>query len=156
MQNIQVVTDSLSPKDFAAALGVSESSVKRWVDDGKIRALRTPGGHRRIAVNEAIRFVRSTGSPLPRPDLLGLRELRGRSLATGRDLGALSESFHLALIEGRAIEARAVIVQAFLAGASLAELCDGPLRSALTRIGALWHHDRAGVFVQHRATAIVV
>jgi methanogenic corrinoid protein MtbC1 len=30
------------------------------------------------------------------------------------------------------------------------------VRAALTRIGDLWHHDQAGVFVEHRATAIVV
>ena len=156
MQNIQEPSGSLSPKDFASALGVSESSVKRWVDDGKIRALRTPGGHRRIAVGEAIRFVRATAAPLPRPDLLGLRELRGRSAPATSDLGALSDAFHRALMEGRALEARALIVQAFIAGASPAELCDGPVRGALTRIGDLWHHDQAGVFVEHRATAIVV
>jgi excisionase family DNA binding protein len=156
VQNIQEPSGSLSPKDFAAALGVSESSVKRWVDDGKIRALRTPGGHRRIAVSEAIRFVRATAAPLPRADLLGLRELRGRSVAAGSDLAAVSEAFHRALIDGRALEARTLIVQAFISGASLAELCDGPVRAALTRIGDLWHHDQAGVFVEHRATAIVV
>jgi excisionase family DNA binding protein len=153
---LQQPSGSLSPKDFAAALGVSESSVKRWVDDGQIRALRTPGGHRRIAVSEAIRFVRATAAPLPRPDLLGLRELRSRSVASASDLGDVGEAFHLALVEGRALEARALIVQAFVAGASAAVLCDGPLRSALTRIGDLWHHDQAGVFVEHRATAIVV
>jgi excisionase family DNA binding protein len=156
MQNVQEPAGSLSPKDFASALGVSESSVKRWVDDGKIRALRTPGGHRRIAVSEAIRFVRASASPLPRPEMLGLRELRGRSITPGTDLIAVSEAFHAALTDGRALEARGAIVQAFLAGVSLAELCDGPIRGALTRLGDLWHHDQAGVFVEHRATAIVV
>jgi len=156
VQNVQEPAGSLSPKDFAAALGVSESSVKRWVDDGKIRALRTPGGHRRIAVSEAIRFVRATAAPLPRPDLLGVRELRARGVASPSDLPDVAEAFHRTLIEGRALEARALIVQAFVAGASPAELCDGPVHFALTRIGDLWHHDQAGVFVEHRATAIVV
>jgi len=156
VQNVQEQEGSLSPKDFASALGVSESSVKRWVDDGKIHAVRTPGGHRRIAIREAIRFVRSTAAPLPRPGLLGLRELTPRGLTAPGDLPAVSEALHNALLEGRALEARALVVQAFVAGASPADLCDGPVRSALTRIGDLWHHDRAGVFVEHRATAIMV
>jgi excisionase family DNA binding protein len=156
MQNVQESAVSLSPKDFASALGVSESSVKRWVDDGKIRALRTPGGHRRIAVSEAIRFVRATAAPLPRPEMLGIRELRGRSIAAGAELGAVAEAFHKALVEGRAVEARGIVVQAFLAGVSLAALCDGPIRGSLNRLGDLWHHDQAGVFIEHRATAIVV
>jgi len=37
----------LSPRELAEALGVSESSLKRWVDAGKIAASRTEGGHRR-------------------------------------------------------------------------------------------------------------
>lgn len=32
----------------AAALGVSESTVRRWVDAGEVRSFRTRGGHRRI------------------------------------------------------------------------------------------------------------
>ena len=76
MQNSQDnLSESLSPKDFAGALGVSESSVKRWVDDGKIRALKTPGGHRRIAVHDALYFVRQTGADVARPELLGLKDL---------------------------------------------------------------------------------
>jgi len=156
VQNIQEQERGLSPRDFASALGVSESSVKRWVDDGKIRALRTPGGHRRIAVGEAIRFVRTTAAHVPRPEFLGLGELSRRGLAAPGDLTAVSEAFHHALLEGRALEARTLVVQAFVAGVSPADLCDGPVRGALTRIGDLWHHDQAGVFVEHRATAIAI
>jgi MerR family transcriptional regulator, light-induced transcriptional regulator len=52
----------LSPKALAAAIGVSESSLKRWADEGRLAAERTAGGHRRIAVAEAVRFVRRRGS----------------------------------------------------------------------------------------------
>ena len=38
----------LSPKELADAIGVSESSIKRWVDNGEIQATKTSGGHRRI------------------------------------------------------------------------------------------------------------
>lgn len=35
---------------FACALvGVNQSTVRRWADDGQIRSFRTPGGHRRLA-----------------------------------------------------------------------------------------------------------
>jgi excisionase family DNA binding protein len=36
----------LSPRELARAIGVSESSLKRWADDGRIRFSRTAGGHR--------------------------------------------------------------------------------------------------------------
>ncbi|MEO7732315.1 MAG: helix-turn-helix domain-containing protein, partial [Kofleriaceae bacterium] len=66
----------LSPHDLAAALGVSESSLKRWIDAGRIRATRTEGGHRRVSIADALAFVRETHAPVARPELLGLAPAR--------------------------------------------------------------------------------
>ena len=54
------ITKTISPKEFAAAIGSSESSLKRWLDQGVIPCTKTPGGHRRIEVNEAIKYVRAS------------------------------------------------------------------------------------------------
>lgn len=62
----------LSPKDLAEAIGVSESSLRRWADEGRVAVTKTVGGHRRIALGEAVRFIRQSGASLVRPDLLGL------------------------------------------------------------------------------------
>ena len=62
----------LSPKELADAIGVSESSLKRWADAGRLQVARTEGGHRRIPIAEAVRFIRDTGAVVVRPDLLGL------------------------------------------------------------------------------------
>ena len=62
----------ITPRQLADAIGVSESSLKRWADAGKIHVSRTDGGHRRIALTEAVRFIRDTKSTVVRPDLLGL------------------------------------------------------------------------------------
>jgi len=64
--------DLLSPKEFAEAIGVSQSSIKRWTDEGRIEAARTAGGHRRIPIAEAVRFVRETGASVVQPQALGL------------------------------------------------------------------------------------
>ena len=48
----------LSPRELAQAIGVSESSLKRWADAGQIRVARTAGGHRRISIADAVRFIR--------------------------------------------------------------------------------------------------
>jgi excisionase family DNA binding protein len=47
----------LTTHQAASLLGVSLSSVAKWVDAGRIRAHRTPGGHRRIARSEVERFA---------------------------------------------------------------------------------------------------
>lgn len=137
----------LSPRELADALGVSESSLKRWVDKGKLVAARTDGGHRRIALPEAVRFIRETGAPLARPDLLDLPEV-----AVAREREALGEAFLQHLMAGDAVAARGWLMGRYLAGASVAELCDGPVRAAMSQIGELWHHEADGIYVEHRAT----
>ncbi len=47
---------SYSTLDVARRLGVSAQTVQRWVDAGRLRAWVTPGGHRRIDVNDAERL----------------------------------------------------------------------------------------------------
>jgi molybdopterin-binding protein len=38
----------LRPREAAAAIGVSYPTIKQWILSGKIRTIRTPGGHHRI------------------------------------------------------------------------------------------------------------
>lgn len=143
---------TLSPKELAGALGVSESSIKRWADDGRIRATRTAGGHRRISMPEVIRFVRESRSPVVRPEILGIRDLLARPPA-GPTFDA-EEELHRYLSEGRAPEARGLLLSLFLEGRSVATIIDGPLRAAMARIGERWLHGAGGIFVEHRATDI--
>ena len=144
--------DVLSTHDLAAALGVSESSIKRWADDGTLRASRTAGGHRRIARADAIRFVRETRATVVRPQLLGLAEA-GVASADER-AGDDAERLHRYLERGAAAHARGLLLQLYLEGQSVAAIVDGPVRSALERIGTLWRHQADGVFCEHRATEV--
>ncbi len=138
---VQLVT----PRQLAEAIGVSESSLKRWSDAGKIDVTRTEGGHRRITIAEAVRFIRATRAQVVRPDVLGLPERLG-SEATLTELLSRGDT--------RAVVAH--ISAAFLAGTPIAALCDGPLRAALTRIGELWRESVEGVMIEHRATSVCI
>jgi len=140
----------LSPRELAEALGVSESSLKRWVDAGKIAATRTFGGHRRIALNEAVRFIRETGAPVANPEILGMPEI-----AVAQERGRAGDDRLLAyLLAGDVTGARGWLLARYLGGASVAELSDGPVRDAMHALGELWRHDEGGVFVEHRGTDV--
>jgi MerR family transcriptional regulator, light-induced transcriptional regulator len=142
--------NSLSPRELAAALGVSESSLKRWADEGRLAAERTVGGHRRIAVAEAVRFVREAGLSVRRPELLGLPSSAG--LADSGSGDDVVDGLHGALVADRAEEARSLIISLYVEGRGLGWIFDVPVREALARVGDLWEHDAAGVFLEHRAT----
>lgn len=151
---MMIVTDAppqvLSPRELARALGVSESSIKRWVDDGALNATRTTGGHRRIPIAEAIRFIRRTGSAVASPEVL----TGSRIPAPGLEADAMeevSEGLERALVGDQPGAARAFILSLYVTGWPLASIFDGPMCSALTRIGELWQHSTLGVVVEHRA-----
>jgi excisionase family DNA binding protein len=142
----------LSPRELADALGVSESSIKRWVDGGELAALRTAGGHRRIARSEAVRFARARGALPLRPELLAFGGARAEE--AGLDEAHRSAAFHHALLDDDRPRALGLLNSAFLAGTSIASICDGPIRFALERIGELWMHDSKGILYEHRATDV--
>lgn len=148
------VKQLLSPRELANAIGVSQSSIKRWADDGLIRATRTAGGHRRIHITEAIRFLRENDAVLVQPQILGLPETThvGRGPA---DLDSATEELTEYLRLGAGAESRGLLLSLYLSGFSIAQIADGPLREAMATIGHLWTEDRdEGVFVEHRATQI--
>lgn len=138
---------TFSPRDLAQALGVSESSVRRWVDRGEIPSLRTEGGHRRIELASAVSYIRKKGLRVAEPELLGLRQgLRGSSSAP--------DALHAALEAGQEGQAWDIVVQLFLDGTRVAQIGDEWIRPAMQRIGELWTGGEAGILIEHRATGI--
>lgn len=140
-------TDHFTTRQLADSLGVSESSVKRWIDDGEIAAERTSGGHRRIPFADAMRFMRSRGLR-PASDS---GAARGAVLAFGPVDEKASLDFERALVEDDIERARAIARGRFLSGADIAGIADGLVRPALERIGELWKCDRSGIMAEHRA-----
>jgi excisionase family DNA binding protein len=53
----------VSPCVAARTLGVSTSTVRRWIAEGRLTASRTPGGHRRVSLIELRRAVLSSTHP---------------------------------------------------------------------------------------------
>jgi excisionase family DNA binding protein len=150
-----MVKSTLSPKELAQAIGVSESSLKRWADKGVVKVVRTAGGHRRISVPEAIRFIRESKASLVDPRLLGLSDMS----TVADDLpprGAESERLYRLLRAGSAAEARGLVLSLYLSGHSAATILDGPVKEAMWKLGDLWRHDPSGIFIEHRATDICI
>lgn len=142
---------------MAQVIGVSESSLKRWADGGRLRVTRTMGGHRRIALQEAVRFVREARLPLVKPELLGITRIDSLPGAprkvTADNAPELLREF---LEKGEADHARGLLVDLYLKGKSVAWLCDGPLKHAMYQIGELWHNDPNGIHQEHRALDVCV
>jgi excisionase family DNA binding protein len=54
-----------SSRDIGRLVGADPSSVNRWIDSGRLKAYRTPGGHRRVLHDDLLLFLGEWGIPIP-------------------------------------------------------------------------------------------
>ncbi len=137
----------LKTQQVANALGVSVSTVKRWVDSGVLGATRTVGKHRLIPRHEAERFARMQG-------LSFLMEDEAPLIAPRRIDEPLVDLLATTLRSGRGREARDLILGAYR-GAGPTALADDLIRPVMQRIGHDWEARAIDVYHEHRATRVV-
>jgi excisionase family DNA binding protein len=141
----------VTPKQVAQAINVSESSLKRWCDRGLLRTVRTPGGHRRLALADVLEFLRTSGQELINPSLLGLPSTAGAgemSLTRARD------QLRDALIAGDVEQCRRIVFDLHLAGRSVSKIIDEVVSPAMRAIGDAWECGNAEVYQERRASMI--
>jgi methanogenic corrinoid protein MtbC1 len=146
-------TTLVSPKQAARAIGVSESSLKRWCDGGLLQMTRTAGGHRKIAIGEVIRFANQNGASLVAPEEFSL------SITRENPASRIADS-HLrlaeALLTGSESAARQILLDLFLANHSLSTLCDDVIAPAFREIGDRWSCGSANVYQERRGCEIIL
>lgn len=142
---------TVTPKQVAAAIGVSESSLKRWCDQGLISTVRTAGGHRRLALGEVVRFLREAKHELVRPELLNLPSNTGRGHTI---LTRAREQMRDALLAGDEEQCRRIVLDLHLAGQSVQQIGDDVLAEAFRDIGDRWSCGEAEVYQERRACEI--
>ena len=146
-----LVQKLLTPKQVAQAINVRESSLKRWCDQGLLTAVRTAGGHRRLALDEVFQFLRQSGQQLVRPELLGLPSNTGQAAVV---IDRAREQVRDALIAGDEDQCRRIVFDLYLAGKSACEICDHVLATAFHEIGDRWECGDVSIYRERRACEI--
>lgn len=143
---------TLSPNELAQALGVSESSMKRWIDSGKIEAIRTPGGHRRIPFAEAMRFIRASDHDLAKPETLGLPDAQeAEQLADPTDF---KTSYHDALKNGIEADIRSFVMFEYSQGKTVADIADELILPGFKKLRDECTHPSEKCVTLHRAVSM--
>ena len=137
-----------SPKEVAAAMGVSESSLKRWVDKGLIQAEKTGGGHRRLQLDSFLHYAREAGKSISRPELIGLPPGMG---STSPNIDGANNEFQQALASGDELTSRRIVLDMYMKNTSVATICDTVITPAFQKIGDLWHCGSMEVYEERRA-----
>lgn len=141
----------VSPKQVARAIGVSESSLKRWCDRGMIRSIRTPGGHRKLPIGSVLEFLKSRGHEIVQPELLGLPSTVGHG---ERTLRGAEDRLKEALIAGDELACRQIVLDLYLAKNRLSVICDEVIADAFEKIGDLWDCGDVEVYQERRSCEI--
>ena len=85
MESEHTVQKLLAPREAANILGISYPTLKQWIYHGKIKSVKTPGGHHRVPESEIDRLI---PKKFERGDLaarrLHFRKISGRNQLIGR------------------------------------------------------------------------
>jgi excisionase family DNA binding protein len=134
----------------AQALGVSVSTVKRWVEEGILPAQKTAGGHRKLLLADVVELSRQ--GKLPARDLAGLK------LSFSKDrlpsAAALEQHLYPALLSGDAATVRSIVHGSYRTGMPIEALADQVIAPAMRQIGADWESGKIDVMHEHRASQI--
>jgi molybdopterin-binding protein len=74
----------LTPREASRMLGISYPTIKHWILAGKLKTIRTPGGHHRLTVASLRPFLEADGM---RPDVESrerYRRVSGRNQLAGK------------------------------------------------------------------------
>jgi excisionase family DNA binding protein len=143
-----------SPKQVASALQASESSVKRWCDQGAISTVRTVGGHRKITLDALQDFLRVSHRRLPDPQALGLsdRPIAAEEIPGGQDPDQLQ--FRHALALGEEARCRQILRSRIDAVGSPSEAAGFLITDAMHGIGEAWDCKKLDAYQERRGCEI--
>jgi excisionase family DNA binding protein len=146
-----------SPKQVADALQASESSVKRWCDQGVIPTVRTVGGHRRITLDGLQQFLASSARSLAAPQALGLPQLSAsRGVSIPGESDPEQRQFREALASGDESACRQILRQQVARSGQFSGPAEWLITDAMHGIGRAWDCHLLDAYQERRACALCI
>jgi excisionase family DNA binding protein len=144
---------------MARLCGVNESTIKRWADSGRLKCLKTPGGHRKFRLREVLAFLNEYGF-----EGLGLDgafvDPDGESVLAARisrrDWAGLSRTFLETGMTGTAHALVGYLFQLISGGCTLVEVCDHVISPAMMTLGERWESGTASILDEHVVSAATI
>lgn len=149
MQNV------ITTRAVARMLGVTETTIKRWADEGLLRCIRTPGGHRKFLLRDLEGFASTHGITPAGIQPPPMTKAQFEELALGVSLHEYSRIAAVLMDELLQADRNGVyelLTYLITNGLSLPLIADEVIRPAFHRIGELWEQGKLGVNQEHAAT----
>ncbi|QDT47312.1 MerR family regulatory protein [Symmachiella dynata] len=147
-REVNTMSELVSPKQVARAIGVSESSLKRWCDRGLIETTRTAGGHRKLAISNVLEFIKTSGLNIADPAVLGLPPSTGQG---PRTLNAAQRQMIKSLVADDEQACRQVVFDLVLANHKFSSIGDVVIAPAFGEIGEKWDCGEVEVYQERHS-----
>ncbi len=145
----------LSTVDVARLFNVTETTVKRWADEGTLKCQKTPGGHRKFPVRNVIDFAEKNNFEptgiLTMPDYDGLGSAIQVAILR-RDFPSLVRAFIEKALSPDRSDLHTFFSFLYEHRIQLWEIYDLVLRPGMAEIGERWVRGEIGVSQEHRAS----
>ncbi|TPW11839.1 MAG: putative cobalamin binding protein [bacterium] len=150
------MNEIFSTCDMARLCGVNESTIKRWADSGRLPCVRTPGGHRKFRIRDALSFLSEHGF-----EGLGLDHETSRSededrhaaLIFERNWDGLAGRYLELGLAGSSPNLVQFLFRLVTAGCTLVEICDRVISPALVMLGDRWQAGSVSILEEHLMSA---
>lgn len=145
----------LSTADVARLFHVTETTVKRWADEGMLRCQKTPGGHRRFDIRSVVEFAEKNNlEPVGALDLSdhdGLA-LRIQAAVLERDFAELTRAFVEKSLSPDRCDLFHYLSYLYEHRFQVWEIFDEIIRPGMCEIGNRWQRGEIGINHEHRAS----
>ena len=145
----------LSTKEVAGLLNLTESTIKRWADDGNLLCVKTLGGHRKFRMADIVNFAEEHRYPLtgilPPPG----PQSRLDQLSLGvnsRNYVLLSEILLEELLQADRNRTYEFLAYLYKHHIPFSVIADEVIQPAMAQLGRLWAEKKLNVDQEHLAT----
>ena len=154
---MQVNERFLTTQQVAEILSLSVSTIKRLVETGEIVAVKTPGGHRRIAESVIDHYARNRGIGLVEPSTKPASgsQTSDKFKAVDESIDYWRSALKSALIKSHVDEARHAVRTVYASCGDASVLADSLISPVMAGIGHAWQAGRIEIFQEHHACHIL-
>lgn len=145
----------ISTQEVAQMLGVAETTVKRWSDEGVIPCVRTPGGHRKFLLKDITAFASLKGYTIvgsqPPPMTPDQRERLEVGVYT-KNYARVAEVFREEALQADRDGMLELLLYLHKHQIPFPVIADEVVRPAFDFIGELWQAGKIEVSAEHAAS----
>lgn len=138
MQNVH-----FTPPKLAKIFEINESTIKRWIDNGMLKASKSPGGHRRVSQEQLNEFISSFPKYTPKSYVIS-------RYANAEKEDVQWSAYYSALLKNKPKAARDVLNKAWVSQFTLIEQLEKIIQPTLVSIGNRWQDDTLSIYEEHR------